>query len=734
MIFGVAWIYARGRNRRAAVEAEDGRRSAAERRGELELTRIRPRNFRDWLAATLLVALIVGGAASVWWLSRYTLAVRRLTRGVGDTMFYSADGRPWFRLDEQRHDVPLAQISPDLQHAVVAIEDRRFFHHPGIDPFGVARAIAHDIRAGGRVEGGSTLTQQLARTLFLSNVRTFGRKAKEAGIALLIEQQLTKNQILELYLNRVYLSAGVYGVETMAEHLFRKPARTLTLPEAALIAALIRAPSTLSPWSNYDGALERSRTVLAEMREQGFITAQQEEAARRVQPRIQPYRQPGETRAAWAKDFLRQQFRAAVRRRPSAGLAGAHVLPAGDAGGGRTGGRRRSGPPQPSGIAGRAGGDRSVDRQPARAGRRRGLSEEHVQPGDPQPPPAGIRVQADPVCGGARARLFTGLRAVEPGQGERSRRPRMESPKRRRQPPGGADASRGADRIEQRRRGRSAAEDRGPHGADRGRTTPVSPDCPTCRRWPSGPASSRRSISRRPSRCSRAAGRSCARAASSTSTTPTRRRCSSGRSNASGWSAPTSRFRWSACCATSSIAAPDRRPARWECAEPVGGKTGTTDDYHDAWFVGFSSSVVAGVWVGFDQPTPIGREAYGARVALPIWADFMKRVASRLPAVGFRRARRPSGRGPLQCVVSAAGRGLSGLPRVLQGRRRHSVAVLSGSPRNAQTAGGPCGRRPVPFARRQDRRDLQAALIAVAQVFSRRSELAQADSLALPPF
>jgi penicillin-binding protein 1A len=254
--------------------------------------------------------LIVGGAASVWWLSRYTLAVRRLTRGVGDTMFYGDDGRPWFRLDEQRHDVPLAEISPDLQHAVVAIEDRRFFHHPGIDPIGVARAIAHDVRAGSRVEGGSTLTQQLARTLFLSNVRTFGRKAKEAGIALLIEQQLTKNQILELYLNRVYLSAGVYGVETMAEHLFRKPARTLTLPEAVLIAALIRAPSTLSPWSNYDGALERSHTVLGEMREQGFITAQEEEAARRVQPRIQPYRQPGETRAAWAKDFLRQQFRA----------------------------------------------------------------------------------------------------------------------------------------------------------------------------------------------------------------------------------------------------------------------------------------------------------------------------------------------------------------------------------------------------------------------------------------
>ena len=215
-----------------------------------------------------------------WWLSRYAVAVHRLTRGVGDTVFYAADGRPWFRLDEQRHDVPLAEISPDLQHAVVpsriaaSTATRASIRSASRAPSSATCA------AGEPVEGGSTLTQQLARTLFLSNARTYGRKAKEAAIALLIEAQLTKTQILELYLNRVYLSAGVYGVETMSEHLFRKPARALTLPEAALIAGLIRAPSTLSPWSNYDGALERSHVVLAQMREQGFITPEQEAAAR----------------------------------------------------------------------------------------------------------------------------------------------------------------------------------------------------------------------------------------------------------------------------------------------------------------------------------------------------------------------------------------------------------------------------------------------------------------------
>src|SRR5262249_49974908 len=184
-----------------------------------------------------------------------------------------------------------------------------FYYHPGIDPIGLARALATDLRSGERREGGSTLTQQLARTLFLSNARTYGRKAKEAAIALLMEVQLAKPQILELYLNRIYLSAGVYGVEAMSEHLYRKPATRLTLPEAALVAGLIRAPSTLSPWTNYDGALQRSHLVLTAMREQGFITPQQETAARAVRPAIQPYRSPTDARAGWAKDYLRQQFR-----------------------------------------------------------------------------------------------------------------------------------------------------------------------------------------------------------------------------------------------------------------------------------------------------------------------------------------------------------------------------------------------------------------------------------------
>jgi membrane peptidoglycan carboxypeptidase len=128
-----------------------------------------PGSRRVWLivAYTMLAAIIVGGSISVWWLSRYALAVHRLTRGVGDTVFLASDGEPWFRLDGQRHDVGLSDISLDMQRAIVAIEDRRFYYHPGIDPIGITRAAIRGVTRGGRLEGGSTLTQQLARTLFL---------------------------------------------------------------------------------------------------------------------------------------------------------------------------------------------------------------------------------------------------------------------------------------------------------------------------------------------------------------------------------------------------------------------------------------------------------------------------------------------------------------------------------------------------------------------------------------
>src|SRR5687767_1467276 len=265
-------------------------------------------SWRDRIFAAIFAVLVGASAITVTWSTRQTYLVYKLRRGVGDTWFLAADGRKWFRLDEQRRDVPLADVPVHLRNAFVAVEDHRFYTHLGVDPLALGRAVFRNLTSGS-VEGGSTLTQQLARTLFLSNQRTYGRKIREAVLALNIDAQLTKEQILELYLNRIYLSGGVYGVETMSRMMFARPAKQLTLAESALVAGLARAPSALSPWTNLDGAVERSHVVLRRMREEGFISPEQERAAKAARIVVRPYPGATDPRGGYAKEHLRQQFR-----------------------------------------------------------------------------------------------------------------------------------------------------------------------------------------------------------------------------------------------------------------------------------------------------------------------------------------------------------------------------------------------------------------------------------------
>jgi penicillin-binding protein 1A len=157
--------------------------------------------------------------------------------------------------------------------AFVAIEDRRFYSHFGIDALAVLRALTRNASAGTTVEGGSTLTQQLAKNLFLTQERTVSRKIQEAILALWLEQKYSKDQILELYLNRVYFGSGSYGIEAAARRYFGHGARNLTLPEAALLAGLMKAPSKLAPNKNPAGATERAAQVVAAMVEERYITA-----------------------------------------------------------------------------------------------------------------------------------------------------------------------------------------------------------------------------------------------------------------------------------------------------------------------------------------------------------------------------------------------------------------------------------------------------------------------------
>jgi penicillin-binding protein 1A len=175
--------------------------------------------------------------------------------------------------------IALKELPPYLPQAFVAIEDRRFYEHLGIDPVGIMRALMRNVTQGSVAQGGSTLTQQLAKNLFLTQERTASRKIQEAILALWLERRYSKNQILELYVNRVYFGAGAYGVEAAAQRYFGKSAREVTLPEAAVLAGLVQAPSRLAPNRNPEAAQARAQLVLTAMNEQGFIRPTQMMAA-----------------------------------------------------------------------------------------------------------------------------------------------------------------------------------------------------------------------------------------------------------------------------------------------------------------------------------------------------------------------------------------------------------------------------------------------------------------------
>src|SRR3954470_9826358 len=176
-------------------------------------------------------------------------------------------------------NVALKDLPPYLPKAFIAIEDRRFYSHFGVDPFGIARAAVANLMHRGVAQGGSTLTQQLAKNLFLTQERTMQRKLQEVELALWLERKHSKAEILELYLNRVYFGSGAYGVEAAAQRYFGKSAKNVTVAEAAMLAGLVKSPSRLAPNRNPEGAEKRAQTVLTAMADAKFITEAQAQAS-----------------------------------------------------------------------------------------------------------------------------------------------------------------------------------------------------------------------------------------------------------------------------------------------------------------------------------------------------------------------------------------------------------------------------------------------------------------------
>ena len=202
--------------------------------------------------------------------------------------------------------LPLKALPPYLPQAFLAIEDRRFYSHFGLDPVGLARAALVNLTSLSIREGGSTLTQQLAKNLFLNEKRTLARKLEELALALWLEADYSKDEILELYLNRVYFGSGAYGVEAAAQRYFGKSARAVTLGEAAILAGLVKAPSRLAPTRNPDGARERAERVLAAMVEAKFVSEAMVRTARARPVTIVKDQGPGSTGYVgdWVMDAL----------------------------------------------------------------------------------------------------------------------------------------------------------------------------------------------------------------------------------------------------------------------------------------------------------------------------------------------------------------------------------------------------------------------------------------------
>ncbi len=177
--------------------------------------------------------------------------------------------------------VKLSELPAHVVHALLATEDRRFYRHWGVDPLGLVRALYVNIRSGRVRQGGSTITQQLAKIAFLAPERNYGRKAREALLAFKIERRFTKDEILTFYLNRVYYGAGAYGIDAAARRYFGKPAAQLNLYQSAMLAGMLSAPNRLSPHVSIESAQERAETVLYSMIEAGYISEAQAEAAKR---------------------------------------------------------------------------------------------------------------------------------------------------------------------------------------------------------------------------------------------------------------------------------------------------------------------------------------------------------------------------------------------------------------------------------------------------------------------
>jgi len=254
---------------------------------------------------TALLWSVVAAAYYAWALAFDLKGIHEMNER---SVIFDHDGKYYSRLaGENREVVPFDKVSNNFFNALISREDTRFYQHHGVDPIGIARAVVRNLVLGGFREGASTITQQLARNSFPLGGKNLHRKLIEAALAFRIETELTKEEILEAYVNRIYFGSGTYGVEAASQTYFGKPAARLDLQEAATLSGLIRSPNRFSPFSNPEGSIRERNTVLGRMRDLGLITGLQYDEAS-ASPLMAMPRRKTSPEENWAMDAILREL------------------------------------------------------------------------------------------------------------------------------------------------------------------------------------------------------------------------------------------------------------------------------------------------------------------------------------------------------------------------------------------------------------------------------------------
>ncbi len=604
---------------------------------------------RVMLGSTAAVALAV--VATLWLMAGMVRglpdveALRRIGEMDQATAVYDrADQLAFTIFKEQRIEVPLGQVSPHLIAAVLAIEDQRFYTHHGFDVVRIGSAVLVNLRRGRLAQGGSTITQQLARQSLLTTDKTMRRKVQELVLAGRIERMYSKNQILEMYLNKVYFGDGLYGVEAASRGFFGKHASELDVAEAALLAGLVKSPSSYAPTVSMDRAVARRNVVLQAMRQSGAIDEPTWREARASKPRLEDGLKADEPHGQYFKEQVRRELvdRFGWQRVYQGGLRVYATID----------------------MRMQAAADQAVreglqDLDQRRAAVAKRQAKGKAAPASPGEPLQAAVLAMDPDTGhvlamtggrdfgashfnravqakrqpGSAFKPFVFAAALEAGftpatliENLNAPIPTLEGDWTPDDEHGSEDAMslRAALRTSSNRAAVRLLQDVGIAKTVRYAKALGVGDVPSVPSLALGsgevtlqaltaayaafahggvvpkPVLIRR-VEDRDGQVLYAADEGGTRAISEVTA-----------------------FLMANMMADVINAGTAARARGLGFTLPAAGKTGTTNDYHDAWFVGFTPSLVAGVWVGFDQPQTIIPGGFASDVAVPIWADFMK--------------------------------------------------------------------------------------------------------------